>query len=317
MKTPQGGTGWYDRVAQYLYRFYQQTWVKNFVGPLLIAAPPGLVTAFYANQAFRAGVTNNLPPVAEFLTENALWVVVVSAFYTPFLLAVARSILHRVDAKSITVNTLLRLNQALDRVVGCKEQRFSNHANRVAQLTKDTAFCTITQPDSQIAELVRGICEFFNAERGDDSTTLIKVILAELRNGQVTKIPVHYPEDEPVRASLDKLNDTRSGILTACKTCEVVVIESIAAELKKPRWERRFANAGNDGDNVGSLICYPVTYGSDVPFVISIHCERDGHFKDSKKKVYEHTLERFALRIRLEYSLLLMKEALCEPKPQP
>lgn len=317
MKTPQGGNGWYDRFARSLHRFYQQAWVKIFLAPVLIALPPGLVTAFFANQAFRAGVVDYAPQVARFLTENAIWAVLGSFLYAPVLLAFARSILRRIDSKSLTVNTLLRLNQALERVVGYKEQRFSGHATRVGSLTKESVFCSITQPANQIAELVRGICEFFNAERGGDSTTLIRVVLAEIRNGQVTKIPVHYPEDEPVRASLDKLNDPRSGLLTACRTCDVVVIESIAGELRKPRATRRFVNAGDGGDNIGSLICYPVKYGQDVPFVISIHCELDGYFKESKKKVYEHMLERFALRIRLEYSLLLMKEALCESRPQP
>src|SRR5262245_35445387 len=141
MKTPQGGTAWYDRFARWLHGVYQQAWARNFVGPVLIALPPGLATAFFANQAFREAVVTHAPSIASFLTENAIWVVIGGFVYAPFLLAFARSILRRVDSRSLTVNTLLRLNQALERVVGYKERRFSRHATKVGQLTKETVFC--------------------------------------------------------------------------------------------------------------------------------------------------------------------------------
>jgi hypothetical protein len=84
--------------------------------------------------------------------------------------------------------------------------------------------------------------------------------------------------------------------------------------MKKPRAEQRYVSAGNAVDDVGSLICFPVHYGNagEIPFVVSVHCDDDGYFRYTKQGVYQHTLERFSLRMQLEYSLLLLKERTCE-----
>ena len=48
-----------------------------------------------------------------------------------------------------------------------------------------------------------------------------------------------------------------------------------------------------------------------IPFVISVHCDEAGYFKEEFRELYEHSLKRFELRLGLEYSLLIMKERLC------
>jgi hypothetical protein len=142
----------------------------------------------------------------------------------------ARLVLHHADANALTAFWLTRLNAAIDRVVGCKVTRFEGHANGNGQLSRETAFCAITNPETQIGELVRGICEFFNAVGPTNEDRLIRVILAQVENGQITRIAFHFPEDERVRASLDVLNDRRSTIQTALRTKEIVVIQSISAK---------------------------------------------------------------------------------------
>lgn len=61
----------------------------------------------------------------------------------------------------------------------------------------------------------------------------------------------------------------------------------------------------------GSVIYYPVRHGKRgaVPYVISVFATEPGLFRRSRVDTYEHILEFFENRIRLEHSLLLAVEA--------
>ena len=99
--------------------------------------------------------------------------------------------------------------------------------------------------------------------------------------------------------------------MTALRTRRIVVIESIRDELRKGE-KASYVDTGVAQDASGSIICYPViTAANEVPFVISIHCDEEGYFKKASAEVYSVTLDRFALRINLEYCLDRLKEKLC------
>jgi hypothetical protein len=239
--------------------------------------------------------------------------------YPALILAVARGVIRRANSNVMTVDWFYPLNAALDRVVGFKERRFSDCVAKADNFAKETAFCNLTQPVTQIGELVYAICEFFNAAREEDDTPnergrLIRVLLAEISDGQVICVPVNYPEDDPKPGSqaINALNSPYSTIQTAIRQRRMVIVSSITSELKKPSDSRIIVETGNRDDTTGSLICYPVFYNDKAVFVISVHCDEDGYFSNEKYDLYEHSLDRFGLRLRLEYSLLLMKEALCE-----
>ena len=298
----------------FLHGQYRKWWIKFIVGPFLLATPPAVVSAYYGNTEFRTQLTSWYSG-ASVLSDNVVIVVLGMALYPTVVLAGARFVLHYADANALTAFWLTRLNAALDRVVGCKASRFEDNAleNGEQVIAPQTAFCTITQPQKQIGELARGICEFFNAIAPGNEDHLIRVVLVAVEDGKITNIPFHFPEDERVRATREVLNDPKSTIQTSLREKEIVVIQSIAAEMKKPKQERRYVSSGNSSDDVGSLICFPVPYGNagEIPFVISVHCDNDGYFREAKRGIYQHTLERFGLRMQLEYSLLLMKERVC------
>lgn len=317
MRTPHGGHGALDRCARRIHRLSKR-WYWRLVGALVLGFPPALITAFYGNTFVRSNANRFLPGLTQFLVENAWWIVAVSWLYPVVTLAMMRAVLERADRKTMSLDSVLRVNAALDSVVGAKEQRFQQHALNAGGLSKESVFCTITRPDVQIWELLRGVWQVFDSEKGDDTGRLVRVVLVELRNGVVTRTAVHFPQDEPVRVPVSVLNSPSSAIMVACRSRRLVVIPSVQDELKRPPNQRRYAVDGvrSEAEDFGSLLCYPVIHGanSDVAFVISIHCDEDGHFKTDKADVYERMLDRFALRIRLEYNLLLMKEALCEPQ---
>lgn len=137
------------------------------------------------------------------------------------------------------------------------------------------------------------------------------------KDGKISNIPVHYPADEPVRSSIDALNHPNSSILTACRTRKIVVVEDTEIEgAKKDGEDKIYVDTGSSKE--GSLICYPVAHvpTQEVPFVISIHCDQKGYFRKDYTETYELNLQRFALRLSLEYSLLLIKEKICAPTKQ-
>jgi hypothetical protein len=126
-----------------------------------------------------------------------------AAVYSWAILAFAKSVAKRVESRRLDIETLPTLNAAIDGVVGCKLDRFTKHAkDGSAALTSESAFATITQPRLQIAEIVRGVADHFNACRPPKKKHLIRVVLAEIDGGKISSIPVFYPMDEPIRLSL-------------------------------------------------------------------------------------------------------------------
>lgn len=311
MKHPKSKAGRRVRFCYWAFELYKNPWVQYLVAPILLTLPPLVVTKFEEDPVIRNVVGTVSPRLAEFLTAHHILLFIFGTFYSLLVLSFAKWIVKNVENRGVNVEGLLSLVAAMDGVVGAKQKRFAGHVGNVGALTKETAFCAITQPEIQISEILRGICDLFNAARTSKRDQLIRVTFAEIEGGKIQSIPIFYPQDEPVTSSIQALNDSSSAILTAVRTKRMVVIDSIAAELKKGRG-RRFVDTGNADDNVGSLICYPViTPTREVPFVISIHCDEDRYFKNEFAELYEHTLKRFALRLNLEYSLLLIKEELC------
>jgi hypothetical protein len=174
-------------------------------------------------------------------------------------------------------------------------------------------FEKITDPMTQISEIIREISVFFNVTKKLKSRALIRVTLAVMKDGKVSSLPIWFPTDEPIKASLSALNSPRLTFINAAKQKQLIIIPDIKKELSKTKKLRKFEESENLEDNAGSMICYPVYFNcsSSIPYVISIHCDEPGYFKNEFKSLYQHTLDRFSLRLNVEHSLFIMKETLC------
>lgn len=318
MRIPHGSNSKLDIFAKWLVRFYSSSWlIKFLLVPIVLSAPPTLIAACYSNKALKAFIKTQAPQFASFaapIANDYVWLFVTFiGLYPIVLMSLGKEIHKRAHSNGLNVEGLLSLINSLDQIVGAKNSRFSRFSSSsTAGLTKENAFCTITDPDKQIAEIIKEICLFFNATRTDaKKLSLIRVTLAVMTNGKIANLPVYYPSDEPIRASLQSLNAQKSAFLTAARTKKMVLIPDIAKELKRPKDKRKFVETENEEDNNGSIICYPVRCGSSVPFVISVHCDEIGYFKNEFKDLYEHSLQRFALRMNVEYNLFVIKEKLC------
>lgn len=303
-----------DRWCKVLADVYSVWYVRIIFVPLLLVLPPAAITALYSNEELKGFLKVNVPGVYNYIApighDHVLLFNVIVVVYPAIFLALGAWIAQKAESSSLSVTGLLSLLTSLDHVVGVKNGRFEKHLSD-PHLTKENAFEEITNPMLQISEIVRAICDFFNSTRNAKSKPLIRVTLAVMKNRKIDELPIWFPTDKPIRSSKASLNSPKSAIITAAKTKHMVLIPDISKELAQPEFKRKFADTGNDVDNTGSIICYPVRTSSGVPYVVSIHCEEPGYFKAEFKELYERSLERFALRMSVEHSLLMMKEKLC------
>lgn len=316
MKTPRGDIGKWNKFIKWIYSLYNDSFLFKLFTGFLVAAPPALTGALYGNEELKTLIRNIAPSyyldIATFSQNYVLIINFISFAWPILLMMLGIEIVKKAQSNGLSVDGLLALISSLDRVVGSKGKRFNEHVNKINTLTKESVFDAITNPNAQIEEIVREICSFFNATQTDKKKALIRVTLAVIRNGRIDKIPIYFPTDEPIKSSLVKLNAPNSAFLTAFKSKKMVLINDVKKELQKPLNKRKFAETESEEDNSGSMICFPIkAYDNTIPFVISVHCDEAGYFKDEFRDLYEHSLRRFELRLGIEYSLLTLKEKLC------
>ena len=315
--------GFIDQIAITLYQWWAKSlWFKWFWTPFAIGVIPALVVIYYTVPVIRNGIVGWNQDFASFLDTHGLIALLLTSVYPTLLLTLARSIAHRVNHGDVDSLVLLRLIKIVDRVVGCKANRFGKHFASLSKETKEqkqelltNTFNQITSPEIQIAEIVRGICEFFNSlvindQTHGDQLPLIEVVLARVENGRIVDVDdFFFPNDEPVQTSLETLNHSESTMRVALRLKRMVLIESTKRELRKKRGRKYKAGEYEDEDSDWSIICYPVQYKptGTIPFVLSIRSDSKRSFKKSQDWLFKWLLERFESRICLEYSLKLLK----------
>lgn len=320
MRTPKGPNGRKAKFCRWAQDWYDTHWSVRWIAvPVIVGLPPGVITAGYSVPAFSAWLTHVLPevvstPLRHSVHDYVALFLFFAAAWPALFNAIGNAIIRQNKNNGLSVESLLALIGAVDEVVASKALRFRN-AQTDRSITKENAFEVITQPRKQIEELVRGICGFFNATRSESQKhSLIRVTLAVVQDKKINSLPIWFPLDEPPHADLPKLNNARSTFSIALKEKRMVIISDIAKELaKRGKESKRFVDTGNQADNVGSLICYPVKcrVSADIPYLIAIHCDVPGYFKAEFRDLYEHGLERFVTRIDVEHNLLVLKENLC------
>lgn len=291
--------------------------VARGLGSFVIAAPPYFVGQYYQIDKFATEVKSDWPLVGALLDHHVfvgvllagMWAFLVLALYRVLTILAQEQPSGWGDAPGI----LLR---ALDNIVGAKEQRFSNHLKSLGTSSCPAApasvFSFITQPGQQLNELILGIYSTVDSllRAQETGKYVLKVNLAAIdQNQDVKAIHFHYPSNHPVRSTLAALNSPNSAIKTAVRAQKIVVLESIHVESARTK-PRFVVTDENRAEEDGSLICYPVIYEpmGAVVFVISIHVDLPGTFKPRFAGSYVELLKPFALRIKLEYALLALKE---------
>jgi hypothetical protein len=286
---------------------------------LLVGAPPIFVANYFQSSDFANNVKTQFPPIAAILGNNALIWIPLSIFWSFLLTEIKNHLVARMNIEPEGWgNAPQIILKALDSVVGHKEQRFSNHLRKTLDLLKrgkapepGSIFNEITQPSAQFHRLTQSIYDVFYllCHKPGEQPENLKVNLAWVEKGQLKNIFCHYPANHPVRSSISALNNCGSGMKTAYKNRKILVVESIkdASESKGGGFViTDTARADEDG----ALICFPIELppiDGEVALVISIFYPRRGVFEKRYCKKYVAILEPFALRLKLEFSLLSLK----------
>lgn len=114
-------------------------WIRLIVGPLFISSPPAAIAGFYGNVHAKTMFIASFPPIGQFFIDHDITMASLSLLWPIVILAIGTALLERAQARIIPLDSMLRIDAAIDSVVGCKEQRFLAHA-ATNELTKETAF---------------------------------------------------------------------------------------------------------------------------------------------------------------------------------
>lgn len=295
-----------------LSAFTDRWWVRVILGPVLVTAPPGVVFAYLDFDDLRPDMEIWMPDwFGGFLIDHPFQAFVLAVLYI-YLLTVGYGFLKSLDKRNeLDIPGFLRLFNSLEAVVGEKADRFGNFVRRIADGGKHDAieaFDTITQPERQIALLVKGLHAFFDAV--DDKGVAFKVSAVIIRNNQPLEWLCYWPVSEPPRIPLENLRSHDSAICRAVERRELVIVEDRQTESRKDGEERVYVPGTGKTDGEGSLICYPVLhhYSDTIPYVLSVVADKKGYFAESRRELYLWMLKHFEARIGLEHSLLLIKD---------
>lgn len=304
------------RLGLFRYFLWRHKTLYSTVWALILGAPPFLVVNYFSLDSVSASIKEGWPVVASILDADPLMWLVLAALWAWACDRLKRFVSSRLNnAPSGWENAAPVLLRLLGSVVGSKEQRFQKaliDAGDGGFADSGAVFSAITLPELQMREIMQNVYLAFDAlvRQPAHPHTKLKVNLAVINKaGEVLKIMYHYPNDCPVRSPMSELNKPKSAIKTAVRTKRIQIVESMRDAAENPNGNFIVTDQARD-DEDGSLICYPVQFKpiSDVAFVISVCYLERGIFKNRFANSYTEVLEPFALRLRLEYSLLGLKE---------
>jgi hypothetical protein len=259
---------------------------------------------------FRNAAKESFPKVAGFLDEHVIWVTLI-ALIISYLVSNLHLVLEKVTANgdSLTYEGLLRLKEALEKIVQFKAERFENESSHLLTGKTNPAdvFKAITKPDQQIAHIAHALYGFLDAITKDIE---FKVRIIQTDNkGNPAAWYTYAPSNRPPNTDVAVLQQHDSSVSTCLRNKKIFIVEDIKGAASKPGGREYVMAHSDPADEVGSLICYPI-YQKQIkcyPLVLLVSANKP-FFKKNRKDLYRWILDQFALRIQLEYSLVLLKE---------
>lgn len=288
------------------------------IGATVIGAPPMFVANYYQIEKFADEWRRLYPSLTILLDNHVLLFCIAGGVWVFFILECKAGLMSlAADTPPGWHLTPYILLKSINNIVGAKEQRFSKY---IAELdrskekpNKAEIFASITQPVKQIGEIVHGIYASFdlmlrNTMIGRGYQLKVNLALMD-PDSKIQTIMFHYPNDLPVRSSVAELNSPNSSIRVASKSRNILIINSTRAESLKAVPSFKVTNPAYSEED-GSLICYPVTLDGvhSVVFVISVFVNVPDTFKSKHRDAFNEVFLPFALRLKLEYALLLLRE---------
>lgn len=224
---------------------------------------------------------------------------------------------------------LLKFNKFekyIEEVIGKKAERFLASYQKFkkggTEFTGHDIFNTITRPDIQLKELYAITKRIFEDLFCATDETLQYSIM-EL-HGQQLQFTAHSTRPRSLDSEEYKSGKafTKGSGYTASNAWEsgdMIIIEDMAAELKKPRPKRLYQTNGAHDSAVeeGSLISYPIfdkdsqeDFEDGLICVLNITAKKSKTFVENEREYYKIILDKISHRIILEKRLELLKSLL-------
>lgn len=275
---------------------------------IIFLLPSSLVVTYYSIGDFQRRLNNLLPTgIPDMLDENVV-LITICALATSYLVAnISRLISKFIDNHSPTSEVLAVLNSGFNYLVDAKLKRFNDEYKSRSQqnnVSPHDIFKSITKPDQQIILLTELLYEFFTSI---NPKVGFKVRTYRSEKNKVNSL-IHYaPSNKEPRTSIATLKQPNSGISTCLQKKKMIIIEDIVKESKKTK--SRYIMSFEDEEETGSLLCFPIYHEPTkcYPYIITVSTNTI-FFKNNNKSFYEWIFDHFARRIKLEHTLLLLKE---------
>ncbi|MBF6650100.1 hypothetical protein [Methylobacter sp. BlB1] len=269
-----------------------------------MVALPTATLACYKVNSFKELVSADL---FAWIDEHAAYLAL-GYFLVPLAVGFEDLIRKKAPAylDSLTSEGQVLLLKAMDSAVEKKMKCFLSTLNLdYKNWTGEEIFQNITNPDRQLAEIMRAIHVFFESlaslsNKEIDFTT----VLFKMKNGIPEDSWCYFPESNMPEQNL--LKDPSSLASYAARVGKLVIIPDIEKErISSESRISRFCRAEK-----GSVICFPIRSEQikDTPFVIRISADK-AFFSEENKVTYEKILGRFRKRILIEYALSELKKS--------
>ena len=236
-----------------------------------------------------------------------------------------REKIQSLEKQNSVLKNLNTFEKHIEQLIGKKADRFLREYGLLKQgapaaITGKTVFQRITQPKVQLQELyliVANVFQLFFCEPGDG----IEYSIMEPKEGRLI-----FTAWSTRPSSLDwaeyvtgRAFQKGSGFAASSAWAfgKLIIIEDIAAELRKPREGRNYQLTSQRDPSAegGSLISFPVfdneskdSFPDGLICVINISSRRQMSFTERDRPFYQYLLDGVACRIILEQRLALLKD---------
>ena len=301
------------KLLSFIKRFWNNKNVQTFLPPFLYSLGPTIGSiAFEWNPAQKFITKHFYNEFDKWIQVHTGLALVLVVFWVPILYIIGKCLDYFLRQK-INFEWLIASLEALDLPVKSKKSRFGEYTITFLKNYSTSSNCDIfqeiTKPKKQFERLIVGLYQIFKSICNSD----VKIVIFEYKKVSRRTLLfyfIRWPEDHPL-SKPEELLQENSCVISSIKRGDLIVIEDIEKELRKPKNRRNFVLTSS-GRNQGSILCFPIkdTYLRQINtvLVISIYSENPYSFQNSKKEGYKEILQRFADRILIEYYLYLIRK---------
>lgn len=296
------------------YKAIDSSFYLFAVKPLIMALPSATIALYKWPSA--KGILS--PAIFQWIDEN-IFIVVTGYFLIPLFVITEDFIKKKAPAYFVELsaegqNLLLKsLNLPVDKKMNRFLLFLKEHSNQ--KLTPGQIFKDITNPDVQLAEIIRAIHLFFEgyAKLHNRKTINFTTVLFKIKEGRPVESWCYFPEGN--RPNDELLNDSTSLAAQTVKENRMIIVEDIQKEKEKIKNNKKSKISANCQQEEGSELCFPIrlTAKNTIPLVLGVTAS-ECFFLVENSVLYENILETFRKRIIIEYTLSEMKSHVSKPQ---